>query len=57
LLDAGSFACDFFVFDKTGPNAVSGRYFPSDVDKTERGTHEEQLSLSPTSPAERDETP
>ena len=57
MLDAGSFACDFFVFDKTGPNAVSGRYFPSDVDKTERGTHEEQLSLSPTSPAERDETP
>jgi hypothetical protein len=24
LLDAGPFACDFFVFDKAGPNPVSG---------------------------------
>jgi hypothetical protein len=32
LLDAGVLLCDFFVFNKTGGNAVSGLYFLSDVD-------------------------
>jgi hypothetical protein len=32
LLDAGSFLCDFFVFDKTGANAVSGLYYGTYID-------------------------
>ena len=32
LLDAGVLVCDFFVFNKTGANTVSGLYFLSDVD-------------------------
>jgi hypothetical protein len=32
LLDASTYFCDFFVFDKTGPNSLGGEYFLTDVD-------------------------